>query len=220
MNRAQKWALACGLALAAVVVCYFFVDRPLALLIHARLSAYRTYFMLPTLIPEPFPAVAALLVVAAGIRKLMGLPLSRPYAVALLWSIAFAATAGAKNFLKFAFGRTWPETWINNNPSLIRDGVYGFEPFHGGKAFAAFPSGHMAAICVAMTVLWITYPRLRVLYAFAIATVALGLILSNYHFLSDVIAGGLLGVGIGALAVALWERRSLPRVRSRASSAA
>lgn len=214
MKRAQKWALACGLALAAVVVCYFFVDRPLALLIHAELSAYRRYLMLPTLIPEPFLVFAALLVIAAGIRKLTGRPLSRPYAVGLLWSIALVATVGAKNFFKFAFGRSWPETWIHDNPSLIRDGVYGFDPFHGGKAFAAFPSGHMAAICVAMTVLWISFPRLRALYAFAIAAVALGLILANYHFLSDVIAGGLLGAGIGAVAVALWEEWGLPRVRS------
>ena len=60
-----------------------------------------------------------------------------------------------KNGLKFVFGRTWPETWVNNNPSFIRDGVYGFNWFHGGAGYASFPSGHMSVTCALAAVLWI-----------------------------------------------------------------
>jgi membrane-associated phospholipid phosphatase len=35
--------------------------------------------------------------------------------------------------------------------------------------------------------------------------VAVGLVGANFHFLSDVIAGGFLGITIGWLSVALWE---------------
>ena len=28
--------------------------------------------------------------------------------------------------MKYAFGRLWPETWVDNNPSWIHDGAYGF----------------------------------------------------------------------------------------------
>ena len=37
------------------------------------------------------------------------------------------------------------------------------------------------------------------------AAVAIGLVGANFHFLSDVIAGGFLGISAGWLAVALWE---------------
>jgi membrane-associated phospholipid phosphatase len=31
-----------------------------------------------------------------------------------------------------AFGRAWPESWLGDNQSWIRDGLFGFFPFHGG----------------------------------------------------------------------------------------
>ena len=111
----------------------------------------------------------------------------------------------AKDELKYAFGRTWPETWTRNNPSLIRDNVFGFFPFHGGPGYASFPSGHTATICAVMTVFWICYPRWRPLYALAMAGVAIGLVGADFHFLSDVIAGGFLGLSVGWITVALWE---------------
>ena len=63
--------------------------------------------------------------------------------------------------LAYAFGRYWPETWINDNPSLIRDGAYGFHPFHHGIAYDSFPSGHTARTLVVAAVIWIAYPRWR-----------------------------------------------------------
>jgi membrane-associated phospholipid phosphatase len=209
----RNWGIAFGVTVAAVIVCYFFVDKPLALFIHARFLQFRSFFILVTFIPDPFLVIAAAVIVVVGLRRVMGRPLTRPYAVALLWSIGLFVTVALKNFFKLSFGRAWPETWINDNPSFIRDGVYGFNPFHGGKGFAAFPSGHMATICFAMTVLWICYPRLRAAYALLIASVAVGLMGANYHFLSDIFAGSFLGVSIGCLAVALWEAGGYPRLR-------
>ena len=118
-----------------------------------------------------------------------------------MWSISIFVTAVLKNQFKFVFGRTWPETWTNNNPSLIRDGVHNFNPFHGGSGFESFPSGHMAAMCVTATILWLCYPRFKVAYALCTAVVAIGLIGANYHFLSDIIAGGFLGASVGFIAV-------------------
>ena len=214
MSRVRNWGIAFGLTVAAVVACYLFVDKPLAMFIHTRFLQFRSFFILVTFIPEPFLVVSALIVVVIGLRRVMGRPLTKPYAVASLWSIGLFVTVALKNFFKFAFGRTWPETWVNDNPSFIRDGVYGFNPFHGEKGFAAFPSGHMAEICFAMTVLWICYARLRAVYVLLIALVAIGLMGANYHFLSDIIAGSFLGVSIGCLAVALWEAGGYPRLRS------
>ena len=73
------------------------------------------------------------------------------------------------------FGRTWPATWTNNNPSLLRDRVYGFNCFHSGHGYSSFPSGQTAAV------------------------LAVGIVLTgaNFHFLSDVIAGGFVGISSG-----------------------
>jgi membrane-associated phospholipid phosphatase len=205
MNRLQYGAVVCGSTIAAIAGCYFFVDRPLAWWINGQLSQFKEWFSLLTLIPEPLPVVAVLVLVALAARSLTGRLLSRLLAVALLWSLAVLVTTTINRQLKFAFGRSWPETWTGNNPSFLRDGVYGFHPFHGGAGFAAFPSGHMAVITVAMTVLWIAYPRLWPLYALLIALVAIGLVGANYHFIGDVVAGGFVGAAIGLVAFVLWE---------------
>jgi len=59
--------------------------------------------------------------------------------------------------LKFLFGRTWPL-------GLFRRHVYGFFPFHTGPQYASFPSGHTAAVCAVLSILWIWYPRFRPAY--------------------------------------------------------
>ena len=213
MSRVRNWGIAFGLTSLTIAICYVAADRPLVLLVHAWLAQFKPFFVFLTRVPEPFPVVATLIVAGLCVRSLTGRPLSRPYAVALLWSLSLLVTTVIDRQLKFAFGRTWPETWVNNNPSFIQDGAYGFNPFHGGAGFAAFPSGHMAAICVAASVLWICYPRLQGVYALLVAVVTIGLIGANFHFLGEVIAGGFLGVSIGCLAIALWEAGGYPRLR-------
>jgi hypothetical protein len=53
------------------------------------------------------------------------------------------------------------------------------------------------------SVLWICYPRLRPLYGAVVGAVAIGLIGADYHFLSDIIAGGFVGTTTGWFAVLL-----------------
>ena len=106
---------------------------------------------------------------------------------------------GVKDLLKIAFGRTWPETWTNNNPSFITDHAYYFAPFHGGIGWSAFPSGHQTVTAAFCAALWILAPRLRVLCIVMMLVVAIGLIGADEHWLSDVIAGSLIGWFIGVL---------------------
>ena len=91
------------------------------------------------------------------------------------------------------FGRYWPETWHDNNPSLIGTGAYGFHPFEVGDDVGSFPSGHSARIAAFATVFWIGLPRGRWLYAIIALPMLLALIGMDYHFVGDVIAGSTLG---------------------------
>jgi len=204
MSRVQKWSICFLLTAVAVAVSYFWLDRPIALIAHDQAQQFDVFAKL-TYLPELVTPLVLVIFVAFGLRALISQPLTRLQSVAMLTAASLAVAAVIKNQLKFAFGRTWPETWIRNNPSFIHDGVYGFNPFHGGPGFASFPSGHTTAICAVASVLWICYPRFRPLYAICIAAVAVGLIGANFHFLSDVIAGGFLGASIGWFTVIAWE---------------
>jgi membrane-associated phospholipid phosphatase len=198
------WSIGLLGTVAAVIASYFWLDRPLAHLAHDAIAPFHLFDKL-TLFPDAIAPIAVVAIAAIGLRGLTGKPLSRLQSVLLLCGLSLAVADIVKIQLKYAFGRTWPETWTRNNPSFIRDNVYGFFPFHGGAAYDSFPSGHTTAICTVMTVLWLCYPRYRALYALAVATVALGLVGADFHFLSDVIAGAFLGTSVGWISVSLWE---------------
>jgi len=146
MSRSAAWASSFVAMVILVVVSYQWLDRPIAFFANAEFHGIRAFPWL-TRIPEWLAPVAAVAFLLLGRRALTGRALSRPETVVLLCGLSLAGAVAIKDQLKFAFGRTWPETWVQNNPSLIGNGVYGFNPFHGGPGFASFPSGHTTAIC-------------------------------------------------------------------------
>jgi membrane-associated phospholipid phosphatase len=95
------------------------------------------------------------------------------------------------------FGRYWPETWTENNPSLIGDGAYGFHPFHSGPWFGSFPSGHTLRAVSFLSVFWIVYPRWWSFWAAVCLSVIVGLVGMNYHFVGDTVGGAFLGALTG-----------------------
>jgi membrane-associated phospholipid phosphatase len=206
MTAMQRWLASLLATAVAVVIAYLWIDRPLALLAHRQLAHHETFAQL-THIPDPFAPLAVIVFVGLGLWAFSGRVLSKLQTTALLASLSLVMAEATKNMLKFVFGRTWPETWVRNNPSFIHDGVYGFNPFYGGQGFASFPSGHTAVTCAVISVLWIAYPRWRALYALIVTAVAVGLIGANYHFLSDVIAGGFVGASTGWMATYFWRER-------------
>ena len=110
--------------------------------------------------------------------------------IALRAALAVFVAIGAKDMLKIAFGRTWPETFTCGNPSFIRDAAYGFAPFHGGQGWASFPSGHDMVVFAAAGCLWVLLPRLRTLYVLAAVLVSVGLLVADFHWLSDIWPAG------------------------------
>jgi membrane-associated phospholipid phosphatase len=204
VSRGRKWAVAFMLTVLAVTISYLWLDRPIAYFTHDHFHNDPLFARL-TLIPEVFAPLAVMAFIVLGLRALQTKPLTKLEAVALLCAISFVVASAIKNQFKIVFGRTWPETWVRNNPSLIQDGAYGFHPLTSGPAYESFPSGHTTAVVAVMSVLWICYPRFRMLYAAIIATVVIGLIGANFHFLSDCIAGAFIGASTGWITVALWE---------------
>jgi membrane-associated phospholipid phosphatase len=179
------------------------VDKPTAILVNDHLGLRH--------FPDEFayspglsiPLAAALVFVVFGLSAILGRKFSRLESAALLCDISVLAAEAIKNQLKYAFGRTWPDSWGPEISSLIRDNVYGFHFFHSGQSYESFPSGHAAVAAAVMSVLWFQFPKLRVVCAICIAAADVGLVLLNLHFVSDVVVGTFVGVSTGMFTVAL-----------------
>ena len=209
MSSITKWTAALLVCGACVTVSYFFVDRPFAYFVYDEFRGYRAIFDLFGRLPKVLGPLVMGCTLIFGVRAVMGRPLTEIQTSIVLSALSLAFSAILTTWLKFSFGRTWPETWVQDNPSLIRDGVHNFNPFHGGPGFAAFPSGHMVAISAIVSAFWFLHPRSRLICAICIATVFIGQLAANYHFVSDLIAGGFIGFSVGLMIISLWEHSYL-----------
>lgn len=188
------------------------VDRPVATWVHEHLGDERFGWFTGnygghllrlgpfSLMAGPAQALEPLAAVVFAILAIAVLAGWRPGIrgrIVLALCLAVLAVMGIDNVAKTVFGRTWPESWLGDNPSWIRDGVFGFFPFHQGHGWGSFPSGHTAVITTTATILWLVWPELRIVWALLVGVVVAGLIGANYHFVSDIIGGLYLGVAIG-----------------------
>lgn len=105
-----------------------------------------------------------------------------------------------KGFFKYVFGRTNTRIWIANG----RDD--GFHWFNYSAEYSSFPSGHMAVFTAFFAAVWLCYPRYRSISFGLLLALAMALIVTDYHFLSDVIAGAYLGLITTSLTKACLER--------------
>lgn len=191
-RRSSGAVVVCG---GLVAVCYFFVDQPVAYFVHdhqlPRFEELRWLTEPPPLVQSWSPLVLVVLLV----RRAVG-PWRRWQHVLFVACVSLIVADQFRQSLGDLFGRYWPETWHNDNPSLIGTGTYGFHPFQVGDDIGSFPSGHAARILGFASVFWIALPRWRWLYALIALPMLVALVGMNYHFVGDVIAGSVLG-GVG-----------------------
>jgi membrane-associated phospholipid phosphatase len=78
-------------------------------------------------------------------------------------------------------------------------------------AFDSFPSGHAATVFATAPLLAALFPRAARLWPLLAAVVALGRVAGGSHYLSDVVAGALLGGLIGRYVTDCWRAELGPR---------
>jgi membrane-associated phospholipid phosphatase len=100
------------------------------------------------------------------------------------------------NALKHVIGRARPKFMHAGNPE--------FAPL-AGSGWDSFPSGHSMASFAVATVLAARFPSVRWPIMLFVLAVAVSRILRGSHYLSDVAAGAILGVFIGALVAHPWK---------------
>jgi membrane-associated phospholipid phosphatase len=185
--------------IAAILLSIALVDRPLALWSYDTFHPVRKSFHALTRLVDYIEFLVLAGMMWSGFLFARGRKLTGRDAAILRISLAVLSAIGLKDLLKTIFGRTWPETWVDHNPSFITDHVFTFSPFHGGVGWSSFPSGHETVTAAFCAALWILAPRLRWLCVLTLAVVAVGLLGADEHWLSDVFAGGLVGWLTGVL---------------------
>jgi len=197
-----------GLCIAAVLVCYFWIDRPVAFFVYRHHINTIQVFRWLTYPPAEVQNWSALVLTILMVRRAWGAFL-RWQKVLLVACVSLIVADDFRISLGDVCGRYWPETWTHDNPSLIGTGTYGFHPFQRGDDIGSFPSGHAARIFGFATVWLIAIPRSRVVVTLFCAPMLVSLVAMNYHFVSDVIAGSILG-GIVATYAAHLARLKMP----------
>ena len=127
-----------------------------------------------------------------GLASRLEVPIRRAISVFII----VAAAGLMDDALKIVFGRARPYLWLAGD-----DSGFGFLRYNA--KFASFPSGHTTtsfAAALAFSMLW---PRGKWWFLLAALLIGVSRIALDAHYLSDVIAGALLG---SAVAVFLGKR--------------
>jgi membrane-associated phospholipid phosphatase len=121
-----------------------------------------------------------------------------------LIAASIGAAGLAVNLLKMGFGRSRPAIWWEA-------GSWGFDPFKVGYDFSSFPSGHSSVVgALAMSLVFIQ-PRLWPLFALLGLVVGSTRVLTESHYISDVIAGLFFGALVAAALRRIWWNTNLWR---------
>jgi membrane-associated phospholipid phosphatase len=189
----RRLALAAA-ALLLIIGSVLFLDRPIAELCRRVPDAARVTALW-------FSHLAGIAVAGAVMLIMVGIYFIRVRDRRLLYPPAAALAAWAVTMLlKVVFARYRPAL-------LFDDGLYGFGFFKAGYWFNSFPSGHAATAFGFLVALALARPRWRVPCVTGAVLLGLSRVLINAHFLSDVLAGALLG----ATAAVLFARLFIPR---------
>src|SRR5438046_4558476 len=125
------------LCIAAVLVCYFWIDRPVAFFVYDHRINKIQVFRWLTYPPPEVQNWSALALTILMVRRAWGSFL-RWQKTLFVACLSLIVADDFRISLGDVFGRYWPETWTHDNPSLIGTGTYGFHPFQRGDDIGSF----------------------------------------------------------------------------------
>lgn len=191
-DRTNRRLIVSGAILAPLVIlCILYLDVPLALFVRDHLYANPRWAATTADLPDLLLMVVVLSTFGSWalylLRSRKGIFNEETwFAREVLWLAP--ASYLAKALLKMVFGRSNTRYWLQD------PGLYGFHWFQMKRGCEGFPSGHMLVIIALLAALWRHYPKTRPFCIVTATVLGAALIATNYHFLSDVIAGAYLAI--------------------------
>ncbi len=175
----------------ATYLCMKYLDTGFAVLVRNLLFANRGWSRYASAIPDVLLLLVVFITLAATFLYRSRVARDRLDSSAVMYkTLAIAAPLAfvAKTGFKYVFGRITTREW------LLAPQDSGFHWFDGGEKYVGFPSGHMLVITAIVAVLWRFQPRYRTACLMMVVLLAVALLATNYHFVSDVIAGAYVGL--------------------------
>ena len=175
-----------------------FVDDPVARFVHTL--PWAESLRSPVLGVPVLVACAGVAILASAYWAETGHPLRKLQEVAIVASFSLASSVAFDEFvLKPVFGRPTPDEFLQN----------GIDKFHWfqGSLINSFPSGHAVQIVSVGVVFCAAYPRQRSFWLALMGVGLVALVLGNWHFVSDVLAGTGVGLIVGFATMIIWRSR-------------
>lgn len=193
------WLAALLICIGAVALAFVYLDEPIALRVYGLLGSKESLGKgLGSAVLLSIEAAAALTLVFIRITRGHLSRFGEALALACLTSIcAYAVNDSA---LKLLFGVPNPGAVFLGTPHA----------FHllAGSSNSSFPSGHMVLACSFAGVFGRLYRSSILPLSALLLFAAVLLVVGDWHFISDVIAGIMLGTTAGLLAGEVWLAHS------------
>lgn len=176
---------------------YFYLDTGIALFVFRLIR--RSYLLTQTTsdIPDLLPHIVVTLTVLSWTARFVLLHLgiqNRHTSFLRTCGTVLPIAFVAKVIFQYVFGRSDPHAWVFYHQPPH------FYWFRIDEGYGCFPSGHMTVFTALMATLSQYYRRYRPIFLGLLILLALGLIATDYHFLSDVVAGVFLGMVVTFIA--------------------
>jgi len=194
MDRKRLFRIWCGfsaLAAAAILISVMFLDGPVANFSKREVHMH--------MLVASVPSSVQIGIILAAVCVMVGLfcILTRRFpnwAEAILLSAIAAAASLCLTALLFKplFARPNPQLFVYH----LRNNFGWHSP---GLASSAFPSTHAALAAAGLFVLGLYFAKGRTVCIFCLLAIDALLVIGGWHFISDVLAGNMVGVTIAAL---------------------
>ncbi|NNM81519.1 MAG: phosphatase PAP2 family protein, partial [Burkholderiales bacterium] len=170
-------------ALLLILICVNFLDIPLAEAIARIMGRNFLHSRAISNLPDLLSVVTIFSTFACWAGYSLLSKRKAPMASLFMASgISIPLAFAAKSILKWIFGRTNTRIWLTGTPDS-------FHWFQGGNNFEGFPSGHMLVFTPIFLLLLEVFPKLRLPILGAWLGLGAALLLTEYHFPGDVLAG-------------------------------
>lgn len=172
---------------SCAVFSYFYMDRPIALFFHNFNGSvdhawFSTLFHAVTKLGESQYSLVILFFLFIIFRKKSSIVANQ-----MIYLFSAVALSGiVVDILKIIFGRFRPHMLFDHHQ-------YGFVGFKVGTAFNSLPSGHSTTAFALAIGLMLLFPRYKYLYLIIALFIASSRVVLTFHYLSDVLIGGLVG---------------------------
>jgi membrane-associated phospholipid phosphatase len=195
-----RWLIGALLLAPLMLLCIRYLDIPVALFVKSHLYKNSHWSRLTTNLPDLLLVLVLVITLSALslylVRSRKGIyDRLTCFAKEVAWTAPLSYLA--KSSLKFVFGRVNTRCWLKE------PGLYGFHWFQRRVGCEGFPSGHMIVVVALLAAGWRCYPKSRPVCLTVAVLLGVALVATNYHFVSDVIAGAYVGALVEAVVFAL-----------------